>query len=172
MTLSSIPADARLYLKPTWFVPSPIGLADGSAARMGNGLIWFQAYELTARHASRRIARETVPVAAFETVTATLPDPLAERARQLAANISAQRAPLSLGDRVIRFDAPQVMAILNITPDSFSDGGKHMTDPQAAADAGFAMAAAGAALIDVGGESTRPKAPKLWEGDEIARIVR
>ena len=76
MTLSSIPADARLYLKPTWFVPSPIGLADGSAARMGNGLIWFQAYELTARHASRRIARETVPVAAFETVTATLPDPL------------------------------------------------------------------------------------------------
>ncbi|KEZ20796.1 Dihydropteroate synthase [Sphingobium yanoikuyae] len=171
MTLSSIPADARLYLKPTWFVPSPIGLADGSAARMGNGLIWFQAYELTARHAGRRIARDTIPVAAFEAITATLPEPLAERARQLAANISAQRAPLSLGDRVIRFDAPQAMAILNITPDSFSDGGKHMTDPQAAADAGFAMAAAGAALIDVGGESTRPKAPKLWEGDEIARIV-
>ena len=171
MTLSSIPADARLYLKPTWFVPSPIGLADGSAARMGNGLIWFQAYELTARHAGRRIARDTIPVAAFEAITATLPDPLAERARQLATNISAQRAPLSLGDRVIRFDAPQAMAILNITPDSFSDGGKHMADPQAAADAGFAMAAAGAALIDVGGESTRPKAPKLWEGDEIARIV-
>jgi dihydropteroate synthase len=171
MTLSDIPAQARLYLRPTWFVPSPIGLADGSTARMGNGLLWFQGYELTARHGGRRVARVTVPVAGFADAVAALPDPLAERAAWLAANISLQRPPLVLGERTIRFDAPQVMAILNITPDSFSDGGKHVGDPQAAADAGFAMAAAGAALIDVGGESTRPKAPKLWEGDEIARVV-
>lgn len=169
--LPPIPADARLYLKPTWFVPSPIGLPDGSAARMSNGLIWFQGYELTARKGGVRLARFTVPVADFDAAVASLPDPLAERARRLAANISASRGPLMLGDRTIRFDAPQVMAILNITPDSFSDGGKHGDDPQAAADAGFAMAAAGAALIDVGGESTRPRAPKVWEGDEIARVV-
>ena len=171
MTLSTLPQDARLYLKPTWFVPSPIGLPDGSAARMANGLIWFQAYELTALQGSQRLARTTIPVAQFTETIATLPAPLAERAQRLAANISAQRQPLALGDRTIRFDAPQVMAILNVTPDSFSDGGKHMDDPQAAADAGFAMAAAGAALIDIGGESTRPKAPKVWEGDEIARVV-
>ncbi|WP_176590166.1 dihydropteroate synthase [Sphingobium sp. EM0848] len=171
MTLSSIPADARLYLRPTWFVPTPIGLPDGAAARMGNGLIWFQGYELTARKDGQRVARVTIPVAEFADAVTGLPDPLAERAQRLAANISAQRPPLALGERIIRFDAPQVMAILNITPDSFSDGGKHMDDPQAAADAGFAMAAAGASLIDVGGESTRPKAPRLWEGDEIARIV-
>jgi dihydropteroate synthase len=169
--LSSIPADARLYLKPTWYVPTPIGLLDGAAARMGNGLIWFQAYELTALQGAQRIARTTIPVADFAAAIATLPDILAERAQQLAANISVQRQPLALGDRTIRFDAPQVMAILNITPDSFSDGGRHMDDPQAAADAGFAMAAAGAALIDVGGESTRPRAPLLWEGDEIARVA-
>ncbi|UZW53973.1 dihydropteroate synthase [Sphingobium sp. JS3065] len=169
--LSQIPADARLYLRPTWFVPSPIGLPEGSAARMGNGLIWFQGYELTARKGGQRVARVTVPVGEFADAVARLPDPLAERAQRLAANISAQRPPLVLDGRTIRFDAPQVMAILNITPDSFSDGGKHMDDPQAAVDAGFAMAAAGAALIDVGGESTRPKAPKLWEGDEIARVV-
>ena len=48
MTLSNISADARLYLTPTWYVPTPIGLPDGAAARMGNGLIWFQGYELTA----------------------------------------------------------------------------------------------------------------------------
>ncbi|HEX7877156.1 MAG TPA: dihydropteroate synthase [Sphingobium sp.] len=169
--LPPIPADARLYLKPTWFVPSPIGLPDGSAARMSNGLIWFQAYELTARKGGVRLARFTVPVADFDAAVASLPDPLVERARRLAAHISALRPPLMLGDRTIRFDAPQVMAILNITPDSFSDGGKHSDDPQAAADAGFAMAAAGAALIDVGGESTRPRAPKVWEGDEIARVA-
>ena len=171
MTLSTLPQDARLYLKPTWFAPSPIGLPDGSAARMANGLIWFQAYELTALQGSQRLTRTTIPVAQFAQTIATLPDALAERAQRLATNISAQRQPLALGDRTIRFDAPQVMAILNVTPDSFSDGGKHMDNPQAAADAGFAMAAAGAALIDIGGESTRPKAPKVWEGDEIARVV-
>src|SRR3546814_7626169 len=61
------------------------------------------------------------------------------------------------------------MGILNVTPDSFSDGGKHV-DTAAAADAGFAMGTAGAAIIDVGGESTRPGAPLIWEGDEVARI--
>ena len=171
MILPTLAPDARLYLKPTWFVPSPIGLPDGSAARMANGLIWFQAYELTALQGSQRLTRTTIPVAQFAETIATLPDALAERAQRLAKNISAQRQPLALGDRTIRFDAPQVMAILNVTPDSFSDGGKHMDNPQAAADAGFAMAAAGAALIDIGGESTRPKAPKVWEGDEIARVV-
>lgn len=169
--IPTLPAQARLYLKPTWFVPTPIGLPDGSAARMGNGLIWFRGYELTAFDGARRVARMSVPVTELDAAIAALPAPLAERARRLAANISAPRAPLTLGTRTIRFDAPQVMAILNITPDSFSDGGRHMTDPQAAADAGFAMAAAGAALIDVGGESTRPRAEKVWEGDEIARVV-
>ena len=169
--LPTLPPQARLYLQPVWFVPTPIGLPDGSAARMGNGLIWFQGYALSAFDGARRIARTTVPVADFDATIATLPDPLARRARRLAANISAPRAPLVLGDRTIRFDAPQVMAILNVTPDSFSDGGRHVGDPQAAADAGFAMAAAGAALIDVGGESTRPRAAKVWEGDEIARVV-
>lgn len=169
--LPTIPPHARLYLKPIWFVPTPIGLPDGSAARMGNGLIWFQGYEVSAFDGARRIARVVVPVAEFDAAIARLPDALAARAQLLAANISAIRAPLMLGDRTIRFDAPQVMAILNVTPDSFSDGGKHIGDPQAAADAGFEMAAAGAALIDVGGESTRPRAAKVWEGDEIARIA-
>ncbi len=171
MTVPAIPADARLYLRPTWFVPSPIGLAEGAAARMGHGLIWFQGYELTALRGKDRVARFVIPVTELSDCVARLPDALAERAQRLAANISAHRPPLVLGERTIRFDAPQVMAILNVTPDSFSDGGKHMDDPQAAADAGFAMAAAGAALIDIGGESTRPRAPKIWEGDEIARVA-
>lgn len=169
--LPVLPVDARLYLKPTWFVPTPVGLPDGAAARMGNGLIWFQGYELTAFSGAHRLARTTIPVGDFADALAALPDMLAMRARQLAANISALRAPLALGERTIRFDAPQVMAILNITPDSFSDGGKYAGDPQAAADAGFAMAAAGATLIDVGGESTRPRAEQVWEGDEIARVT-
>ena len=72
---------------------------------------------------------------------------------------------------MIRLDQPQVMAILNATPDSFSDGGLHDGDPAAAAQAAHAMAEAGAAIIDVGGESTRPGAKTVWEGDEIARVL-
>jgi dihydropteroate synthase len=169
--LPTIPADARLYLRPTWFAPTPFGLPDGAAARMANGLLWFQGYELTALRGAERIAKATIPVADFGPSLAALPEPLAERARRLAAAISMPRPPLALRDRTVRFDAPQVMGILNITPDSFSDGGRHMGDPQGAADAGFAMAAAGAALVDVGGESTRPRAETLWEGDEIKRVV-
>ena len=89
VAMHPIPADARLILKPIWFVPTPIGLADGAAARMGNGLIWFQGYELSAFSGAQRIARKTIPVADFDTAVASLPEPLAARARCLAANISA-----------------------------------------------------------------------------------
>jgi dihydropteroate synthase len=81
---------------------------------------------------------------------------------------------LQLGARTIRLAEPQIMGILNVTPDSFSDGGRH--DPAedggaSAAEHGTALSAAGAAIIDVGGESTRPGAKPLWEGDEAKRVV-
>lgn len=166
---SLLTPETRLYLRPIWFAESPVGL-DGRTARMGSGLIWFQGYEVTARNGDI-IQRDRVSVAHFDDWYGQLVEPLAARARRLAANIAAIRAPLALRERVIRFDVPQVMGILNMTPDSFSDGGRHMGDASAAADAGFAMMAAGAAIVDVGGESTRPRAEKIWEGDEIARIV-
>lgn len=59
------------------------------------------------------------------------------------------------------------MGILNVTPDSFSDGG----NDEAAAPRGLAMLEAGADIIDVGGESTRPGAEPVAEGEEIARVV-
>jgi dihydropteroate synthase len=150
----------RWYLRPTAFLDTPIGL-DGQAARLAGGLLWHSAYELIEAADGRRIKR-LVPVAE----AADLPDevqPIIER-------LAAPRAPLQLGSRTIRFDQPQVAAIVNITPDSFSDGGSH-ADPESAAAAGVTAAAEGAALIDVGGESTRPGAEPVWEGDEIARVV-
>ena len=62
-----------------------------------------------------------------------------------------------------------VMAVLNCTPDSFSDGGRY-PDPAAAAAAGLAMLAEGADILDVGGESTRPGASPVAEAEEIGRI--
>ena len=62
------------------------------------------------------------------------------------------------------------MGILNVTPDSFADGGRH-ADPARAADAAFEMEAAGADIVDVGGESTRPGADALSAEEELARVL-
>lgn len=147
-----------LHLLPTQFVASPVHLRDGAAARLAGGMQWFAAYEVREDG-----VRRTVPVADVAT--------LGDRAQQLHARITASRPPLQLGERTLRFDQPLVAGILNVTPDSFSDGGAHADDPAAAAAAGIDMLAAGAALVDVGGESTRPGAAPVWEGDEIARAV-
>ena len=63
---------------------------------------------------------------------------------------------------------PYVMGVLNVTPDSFSDGGQW---DGAAAPQGLAMLEAGADILDVGGESTRPGAASIDEGEEIARVA-
>jgi len=65
---------------------------------------------------------------------------------------------------------PIVMGVINVTPDSFSDGGEWL-DPDAAADHGRALAQQGAAILDVGGESTRPGAEPVGEAEELARVV-
>ena len=156
-----LPAIARLYLRPVQFADTPVG-RDGEVARLAGGLGWFAAYELIAVQDDRRVLQRTIPVADL---------PNDERLQALAARISALRAPLTLGARIVRLDQPQVMAILNVTPDSFSDGGRHVGDPASAAQAGVDMTVAGAAIVDVGGESTRPGAASVWEGDEIARVV-
>ncbi|MET3827852.1 dihydropteroate synthase [Sphingomonas sp. PvP055] len=148
-----------LHLRPVQFVDTPVG-RDGEVARLAGGMLWFAAYDVIERG-----RRRTVPIAALADLLAD------ERAARLHARITAPRAAMTLGERTLRFDQPSVAAILNVTPDSFSDGGTHGEDPAAAASAGVAMAAAGAAIIDVGGESTRPGAQVVWEGDEIARVV-
>ncbi len=124
---------------------------------------WFAMVELIHVEGHRRTGTELVPV---EGIEARFDDGMAEQWRLL----TSLRAPLKLGQRTVPLDQPQVMAIVNATPDSFSDGGQ-FRDSSAAAEAGAQMAAEGAAIIDVGGESTRPGARSIWEGDEIDRVV-
>jgi dihydropteroate synthase len=69
-----------------------------------------------------------------------------------------------LGERTL------VMGVLNITPDSFSDGGKFL-EPEAAVEQAFAMAKAGADLLDIGGESTRPGSQETSAAQELDRIL-
>lgn len=152
----------RTLLRPTAFVDSPFG-NDGKVARLAGGLNWFAAVELISTEAHERVATELVPV---EGIEGRFDDDMAAQWQAL----TGPRSPLQLGGRTIRLDQPQVMGIVNVTPDSFSDGGR-FADAGAGASAGADMAAEGAAIVDVGGESTRPGAKPVWEGDEIERAI-
>ena len=77
---------------------------------------------------------------------------------------------LDCAGRVLRLDRPRVMGIVNVTPDSFSDGGAHDT-VEAAVAHGLRLAAEGADVLDVGGESTRPGARDVDEDEELRRVV-
>ena len=151
----------RTLIRPTAFVDAPFG-HDGKVARLAGGLNWFAQVELLTIDGNHRVASELVPV---EGIEARFDDAMAAD----WARLTAPRAPLQMGERTIRLDQPQVMGIVNVTPDSFSDGGRYR-DASAAADAGATMAAQGAGMLDVGGESTRPGAKTVWEGDEIERV--
>ncbi|HMT37858.1 MAG TPA: dihydropteroate synthase [Thermomonas sp.] len=79
-------------------------------------------------------------------------------------------ATLDCGGRSLRLDRPRVMGIVNVTPDSFSDGGAHF-DAGAAIAHGLALAAEGADILDVGGESTRPGAQAVSVEEELRRTI-
>ncbi|HKK14897.1 MAG TPA: dihydropteroate synthase [Gammaproteobacteria bacterium] len=77
---------------------------------------------------------------------------------------------LDCAGRPLDLSTPQVMGVLNVTADSFSDGGRYL-DPQAALEQARRMAEEGAAIIDVGGESTRPGAAPVSEDQELDRVI-
>lgn len=74
------------------------------------------------------------------------------------------------GGNVVSLESPILVGILNTTPDSFSDGGKFL-EVEAASQHALEMVEAGASIIDVGGESTRPGATRVDEEEQIARVV-
>jgi len=77
---------------------------------------------------------------------------------------------LACRDTLLDLAGPVVMGVLNVTPDSFSDGGSYL-DPAVAVDRGLWMAEEGAGIIDVGGESTRPGAGPVAAREELGRVL-
>ena len=118
------------------------------ALPLAGGPLWFTHVEALARgHAPQVIAAEEVP-------------------DHDLAPLVAPRAPVA----GLSMDRPNVMGIINTTPDSFSDGGKHHAAEAALAGA-RAMIAAGVDILDIGGESTRPGAREVPAEEEIARTA-
>ncbi|SHE97777.1 dihydropteroate synthase [Ruegeria intermedia] len=118
---------------------------DGALPLAGQSL-WFTHAECLQRDATPRVV-----------AVADIPETWLDRLTQPRAAIAG-----------LDMTQPQIMGILNATPDSFSDGGKHNT-PDAACAAAREMVAHGATILDIGGESTRPGADFVPEDEEIAR---
>lgn len=124
----------------------PVALGDGLP--LAGGAVRFARVEVLARGvAARVVAAETLPDAALAALTG---------ARALMAGLTMDRTA--------------VMGILNVTPDSFSDGGRHAA-PDVALAAVRAMVAAGADIIDIGAESTRPGAALVDAATESGRLA-
>ena len=141
----------RFHWRPTGLVSGPeaVRLVErGEALPLAGGPLAFTAVERMAWDGSVEPSRKLRPLA-------ELPGDA------LTALTRRRPAP---------FDRPRIMGILNVTPDSFSDGGTD-ADARAAAARGLAMAAEGADIVDVGGESTRPGAREVPVEAELARVL-
>ena len=154
------------YLRPIALSDSPQS-EEGEAVRLAGGFVYASRFALIERKDGKVTARTRYAVPELRAALQGLP----EAVQQQWENLQRSHPPLQLGARTVRLDQPQVMGILNVTPDSFSDGGQFMDNPEVAHTHAAAMVETGAAIIDVGGESTRPGAAAVWEGDEIKRVI-
>ena len=159
-----------VYLRPIAFAASPQS-EDGRCVRLGGSMVWASRFAVIHRRDGRVVSAERYSASDVAEALTVLPEALANNAEAQWKALQQVHAPIQCGERTIRFDQPQVMGILNMTPDSFSDGGAFMDDPQVAHDHAASMLEAGASIIDVGGESTRPGAAAVWEGDELERVI-
>ncbi|MEZ0282670.1 dihydropteroate synthase, partial [Methyloceanibacter sp.] len=154
-------ADAKLYLRPIGFLYGDMAakaVAEGLALPLAGGAIAFTAAELiegTPRAAKRRLI--------------TVQDLARSRDADLGLvleRVTTPRPPFA----GLAFTRPLIMGIVNVTPDSFSDGGLYDTTEGAIVHAAE-LAKEGADIVDVGGESTRPGSDAVEEGEELSRVI-
>jgi dihydropteroate synthase len=161
-------ASNRLWLRPLGVLcghAASEAISAGLARRLAGAELAFTLVAAIGLGSDRRLASVTAPIAALEGWLAGPGARLAERALERLARLSTPR-PSWAG---FALDRPLVMGVLNVTPDSFSDGGRWL-DVERAVAQGRALTAAGADIVDVGGESTRPGAAELPSGEEIRRV--
>ncbi|MCH2486944.1 MAG: dihydropteroate synthase [Erythrobacter sp.] len=157
-------------MRPIGFAPGPQS-EHGNAIRLAGGMVYASRFAIMLRRDDTVIERWLASPDTMAQMLGQLPDTVAADAEAQWADLTLAHPPLTIGARTVRLDQPQIMGILNVTPDSFSDGGRFLEDAGAGREHAAAMLEAGAAIIDIGGESTRPGAERLWEGDEIERVL-
>jgi len=160
--------NARLFLQPLLmpFAAGRRAMAAGAALPLAGGPFAFSAVEATAWDGTNSPRRSLASVAELRRWADNENAGTRRPAMTCLNRLTAPRASIN----GLLFDRPSIMGILNVTPDSFYDGGKH-NSVKAAVTTGRAMLAAGADIIDVGGESTRPGATPVGQEEELARVI-
>ena len=138
--------------------------ADGLA--LAGGPLRFSAAELICRAGDGAVRRQAVTIAALERAAKRWSEAQRERLDALLDRISARRAAVA----GIDLDRPRIMGVINLTPDSFYDGGRYVA-PAAALARARQIAAAGADVIDLGPESTRPGADEVAADEQCRRLL-
>jgi len=166
--LDGVSAD-RLWLRPSGLISGRAvaeAIASGHARPLtGPSLAFSLIGALGPGSDRRRRISVTSSIAELEAWIAGAGARFAQRVREQLALLSAPRPPWAGFD----LDRPLVMGVLNVTPDSFSDGGQWFNTERAVAH-GRELLTAGADIIDVGGESTRPGAGEIHPEEEILRV--
>jgi dihydropteroate synthase len=149
-------AHAKLYLRPIGFLygdTATKAVAEGAGLPLAGSAIAFTAAELVEGTKPRRLLAQEL---------ARSHDPDLVR---MLKRVTVPRPPFA----GLTFTRPLIMGIVNVTPDSFSDGGLYDTTEGAIVHAAE-LASAGADIVDVGGESTRPGSDAVEEGEELSRV--
>jgi len=165
---------ASIYLHPIGLsnAPQTESTGDGPGAiRLAGSMVYASRFAAIVREEGKVIHRRVFGLKDVSEVLAEPGGTLTSEAERQWANLQKVHAPLTLGERTVRLDQPQIMGVLNVTPDSFSDGGEWLEKPDAGRAHAAAMVEAGAAIVDIGGESTRPGGAATFEGDEIERVM-
>ena len=157
-----------IVLRPTGLVGGAAGaamVAAGTGRRLGEGNLVFGAVEAFL-HGEQAV---TVAVATLDAVAdwaAAEGAPAAQLVPALLNRLATRPAPFA----GLTFERPRIMGVVNVTPDSFH-AESAFGDTQAAIDHGIALAAAGAGIVDVGGESSRPGAEPIPVTAELDRVI-
>ena len=160
---------AKIYLRPVGRLTRPrgrISAAPEKMLRIGDVAdVVFAAFELIERHANGWTGRRVVSVDEVRHL-AGQPDATGERLKALLPRLQAKRGAIAN----LALDRPRIMGIVNVTPDSFS-GGKPFGNPKEAVAHALRLAEAGADILDIGGESTRPGAAPVTLDEELRRVM-
>ncbi len=163
-------ADAphRLYLRPLGLLTGRVArdaVEAGEARWLAGGPVAFAACQILLRD-GEAVRRRAASLSDVETWAGRQNELIARYLECLLARLTGPRPPFA----GLSFDRPRIMGVINVTPDSFSDGGDAYRTEDALAR-GRDLARAGADVLDVGGESTRPGSEAVFEAEELVRTI-
>ena len=167
--LAALTPEHSLYIQPVGLIrgePASALVAQGDALHLAGGPLAFSNVELLWRRPGERVERDVVAVRDLREALADADFAVADGAAGLLSNLSRSRSPFA----GISLHRPRIMGVVNVTPDSFSDGGDFF-DAGSAISHGKSLIEAGADLLDIGGESTRPGSAPTSLEDELARVL-